>query len=390
MPTPLRSILPALYLASSWTWVIGMYFPVYLLADFGWPGWVTFAIPNVIGAAAMGFVLRSPQSSDRFIAANPCACWWFSAITIAFHVSVLSWLLASITAQLPVRNPQGWWGPPIAAVLTLLAFVASFLRFRASLIFAAIVYIISLACAYLAWHTTRALPIPALILPPSHGTQSTLDLLCITPVLLFGFALCPYLDLTFHRIRREYANPTAPTAFALGFGIFFLAMIVFTLFYAGAMLKGVISYYIVAHIAAQSVFTMSVHFREMRLVSGSSSPRPKAQDPRLLVPLLIALSLATGILPFLAPHALERTAYEAFMSFYGITFPLIAWIHLTARNLPARTRIITWAVAVALGLPLLWFGWTQKNYVLVPFAITIAIAAPLVAKRVVSSSSGRG
>lgn len=384
-----RSILPALYLASSWTWVIGMYFPVYLLADFGWPGWLAFAVPNVIGAAAMGFVLRSRESSERFIATNPRACWWFSAITIAFHVSVLSWFLASITAQLPVQSPQGWWGPPIAAVLTLLAFAASFLRFRASLIFAAVVYIISLACAFLAWQSTHNTPTPALILPPPHGTQSTLDLLCITPVLLFGFALCPYLDLTFHRIRREYTNPTAPTAFALGFGLFFLAMIVLTLFYASAMLNGVTSYFIVAHIAAQSVFTMSVHFHEMRLVSGSSSPRPKTQDPRLLVPLLLA-ALATGILPFLKPPALERTAYEAFMSFYGITFPLIAWIHLTARNLPARTRIITWATAVALGLSLLWFGWTQKNYVLVPFAIVIALAAPIVAKRFAPSPSGRG
>ena len=31
----------------------------------------------------------------------------------------------------------------------------------------------------------------------------------ILVLLLFGFALCPYLDLTFHRIRREYANPHA-------------------------------------------------------------------------------------------------------------------------------------------------------------------------------------
>lgn len=383
----LRAILPALYLAASWTWVIGMYFPLYLLADFGWPGWVAFAIPNVIGAAAMGFVLRSPQSSDRFIAANPRACWWFSAITIAFHASVLSWFLATVTAQLAVSNPQGWWGSFTATILVALALLASFLRFRASLIFAAITYLASLACAFLAWQSTHNTPEPALILPPSHGTQSTLDVLCITPVLLFGFALCPYLDLTFHRIRREYTNPTAPTAFALGFGLFFLAMIVMTLFYAGAMLQGVTSTFIVAHIAAQSVFTMSIHFREMRLLR-NSSPITVSPSHKITLSCLIAAALATGPLPFIK-LGLERTAYEAFMSFYGLTFPLIAWIHLTARNLPARTRTITWAAALALGLPLLWFGWTQQNYVLVPFAIVIALAAPIVAKRIAPSPSGR-
>ena len=38
---------------------------VYLAGDFGWPSWIVFAVPNVIGAAAVGFVLRAPDAAWR-------------------------------------------------------------------------------------------------------------------------------------------------------------------------------------------------------------------------------------------------------------------------------------------------------------------------------------
>ena len=37
-----------IYLSCSWTWCIGMYLPVILLRDFGWPWLLAFAIPNVL------------------------------------------------------------------------------------------------------------------------------------------------------------------------------------------------------------------------------------------------------------------------------------------------------------------------------------------------------
>ena len=50
---------------------------------------------------------------------------------------------------------------------------------------------------------------------------------------LFGFALCPYLDLTFHRARQSLAGRDAKTAFGVGFGVLFALMILFTLGYSG-------------------------------------------------------------------------------------------------------------------------------------------------------------
>ena len=58
----------AAYLACSWTWCIGMFLPVLLVRDYGVWGWIVFAVPNVLGAAAMGWVLRSAEVSPM----RPC------------------------------------------------------------------------------------------------------------------------------------------------------------------------------------------------------------------------------------------------------------------------------------------------------------------------------
>ena len=63
-------ILWAIYLASSWTWCIGMFLPVLLVRDYGIWGWIVFAVPNVLGAAAMGWVLRSRSSSRHILIAH--------------------------------------------------------------------------------------------------------------------------------------------------------------------------------------------------------------------------------------------------------------------------------------------------------------------------------
>src|SRR3954466_11135783 len=75
----------AAFLACSWTWCIGMFLPVLLIRDYGLAGWWVFAVPNVIGAAAMGTVLRDAQASRRLVAAHRTACRWFSIVTICFH-----------------------------------------------------------------------------------------------------------------------------------------------------------------------------------------------------------------------------------------------------------------------------------------------------------------
>jgi hypothetical protein len=239
----------AFYLACSWTWVIGMWFPVYLIADFGWPGWVAFAVPNVIGAAAMGHILRRPGASERLVAEHSRAMWWFSAVTIVFHVSVLSWLLALATSGTAGLR-QGFFGPIAAAVLTACAMILARLPYRRMLGGALVTYACSLALVGMAvWWSGG----DVFRWPPTTGRYGPGSLALATPALVLGFALCPYLDLTFHRVRRETPGQAGTRAFIIGFGVLFLAMIVLSLFYATRIAAGTLSLWLVGHIAAQSV-----------------------------------------------------------------------------------------------------------------------------------------
>src|SRR3954465_13192934 len=85
-------LLWAVYLGMSWTWCIGMFLPVLLVRDYGLAGWAVFAIPNVVGAAAMGWVLARPGARERVLAEHRTACVAFSAVTLAFHAYFLTWL----------------------------------------------------------------------------------------------------------------------------------------------------------------------------------------------------------------------------------------------------------------------------------------------------------
>src|SRR5687768_14463818 len=91
----LRSLRWALFLACSWTWCIGMFLPVLFVRNWGILAWVVFAIPNVIGAAAMGLVIRSRETSERILLQHQPAVAWFSLITIAFHIYFNYWFVGN-------------------------------------------------------------------------------------------------------------------------------------------------------------------------------------------------------------------------------------------------------------------------------------------------------
>src|SRR5580692_678947 len=86
----------AAFVACSWTWCIGMYLPVLLIRDFGPAGWFVFAIPNVIGAAAMGWVLNRPDAAANLSRHHWHAAVAFSVVTILFHAFFVGWLIRSL------------------------------------------------------------------------------------------------------------------------------------------------------------------------------------------------------------------------------------------------------------------------------------------------------
>ena len=112
--TQLTTLGWAAFLACSWTWCIGMFLPVLLVRDFGFPGWAVFTVPNVIGAAGMGWVLHRIGSAAALSLQHRRAAIAFSAVTILFHAFFVGWIIRSLVGE-------------AAEVITILAAVAFYL-----------------------------------------------------------------------------------------------------------------------------------------------------------------------------------------------------------------------------------------------------------------------
>ncbi len=352
--SPLRAISWGVYLACSWTWCIGMFLPVLLVRDYGIAGWVIFAIPNVIGAAAMGWVLARPGASERMVAEHRSACVAFSAITLAFHAFFITWLAYRV---IPIQ----WC---VAAVVGGSAF-AVILRSKRSLdlILAGIVIGISLI--------VLAHGLNHFNISERKGLKSAVDLIWLTPVCVFGFVLCPYLDLTFHRAKQATSPGEGKIAFGAGFGVFFLAMIFLTLLYEGDFIwernfgsfgPDGLRTWVALHIAAQAGFTWGAHLRVV--------PRPIGSD--LPIWIIAGLLAAIGgycvwqpsLEVFLMRHSGMLTGeaiYRSFMAFYGLVFPAYVWICMAPIHGRApgvnRRSIMVCCLAVLMASPMYFIGF---------------------------------
>src|SRR3954471_6160308 len=140
----------ASFLAASWTWCIGMFLPVLLVRDFGPASFAVFAIPNVLGAVLMGWVLHRPGTSETFVANHGRACWAFSFVTVAFQVFFLCWLILGLEGSI-----SRWALAPMMLVILFTGrgdIASSWTRFVSTIILCA-----SLSLG--AWWISKASPI---------------------------------------------------------------------------------------------------------------------------------------------------------------------------------------------------------------------------------------
>lgn len=366
----LQVVPRSVFLACSWTWCIGMFYPVYLIGDFGVWGWAAFAIPNILGAGAVGVALRKPDHSAQLVARHTPAMIGFSLVTVLFHAYFLG-RVAMLSLPRAPGVPEGRRVALVAALAVVGVALLSRLRTRGWLRAAIAVYLFSLACAFLAWRTTSG---NVYSLPSTLGDYPLGDLLWVTPALFFGFGLCPWLDLTFHRIRQETPGRQGGRAFILGFAVFFPVMIVLTLLYANGYLGvGWISYWIGAHMLAQSIFTVGAHVSQWRL-------RAPEQSKRLT---LLALVLGVGLfaLGAGADQCSFRLGYEVFMSFYGLLFPAYVWIVMVRRHKAPSRPITRWLVSAALATPFFAVGYLLHQWALLPIGVAIPLLAPALGTR---------
>ncbi len=353
-----------------------MFLPVILVSEFGIGGWFVFAVPNIVGAAAMGWTLARRGASERIVIEHRTACLAFSAVTLAFQAFFLIWLTS-------VGVIPHVWAISAVVIGSLLGIVR---RDRAD-------WDLWLAWGVLAFSLTvfgkglMHATIPHLTGQlPDRAVES---LLCLTPVCAFGFLLCPYLDLTFHRAKQATSPAAGRFAFTLGFGLFFLVMILLTLLYEGDLTIGRGSFtaggifgLIGLHVAVQIGFKFSAHLRAI--------PGPKAADGLLWVAagsLVVAAVFAMRQEQFFGwVHDRQRQMlmgeliYRLFMSFYGLIFPSYVWmciVPIAGRVLgPSKPALIAWALGIAVAAPMFWIGFIDEK---MPWLV-VGVAAVLLSR----------
>ncbi len=353
------AVMWALFLGCSWTWVIGMFLPVLLVRDYGLWGWVAFAVPNVIGAGAMGFVLRGPGASLRLVEKHAAACRWFGLVTVAYQAYLIGAL-------------AGPWGLAAAGIIVV-AILAAGRKVSLRDTFAAlIVFAISVGLFAYAQSTGQLWTHldPAMF----TGRHSMVDLQLFIPAAVFGFALCPYLDLTFHRARQATTPGAGRAAFAIGFGVVFFSMILFSLGYAGAFenvnahigfdLSAKLWPVLLVQLIVQGAFTAAVHLRSLRRPTPADRPSGSLAEFALAITVAVGLMLGLGVLlmdgepgPWIKWQfvtSVTELGYRAFLLLYGTVFPAYVLLCMTPtyRQVSHKSRIALFAVAAALSYPL--------------------------------------
>lgn len=395
-----RSLGPtgwAVYLGCSWTWCIGMFLPALLIRDLGLWGYVVFAVPNVLGAAAMGWVLKSPESSRRLVEDHKHAAVLFSQVTLLFHLYWFAWL-GKWTLDHTDWPVWVWFlllALPIAAQLILRKIQDP----KKSQIYAMGTWLISASLLLTLAFTDSIKPTASETL---QRVPFSMDVVWLLPASVFGFAFCPYLDLTFHHARHSCkTRQQSRIAFGLGFGVFFFSMIVLTVLYAGAI--GVLTTpgtdvipYIVTwvgvllalHIGYQLLFTWSVHAAQLETHQQVKKGPYGWFHAIALCVALLGLAIMGKSPELLAGPAkyLQMTwgeiIYRAFLTFYGLIFPTYVYLNIwNIRGRCLRTRtprsLRVTLVAIAIASPFFFMGFFVRDERYIPAGVAILLLAKL-------------
>ncbi len=373
-----------------------MFLPVLLVRDYGIWGFVVFAVPNVLGAAAMGWVLRAGASSPQLCTSHRAAISAFSFVTIAFHVFWLAWMWALTGTNFIA----------VFATIMALASVLSLFALRAlpSMRSSGLV-LWSWAALSASLTSAILLQLDGALAAPSRASATPAQGLgWVAPICLFGFALCPYLDPTFHRARQALRARPARLAFGVGFGFLFLFIILFSLLYAHAVplaraeLSGRTEAGFLLHFCSQTAFTIAAHVSAgvvIARVAGGSLPRAgwvMLKWALMTVPL--GLGLFSVHLPHHADLAGGEIVYRVFMSFYGLVFPAYVWLCMIPTRAGesgfggdvGRRRLLVWAAAVALAAPAFWMGFIERQ----EWWLGPGLAVVLLARLLIPGGAGFG
>lgn len=422
----------AAYLGCSWTWCIGMFLPVLLVRDYGPWAFLVFALPNVLGAAAMGFVLRSRAQSRAMVEAHRPVMRLFSLVTLAFQIAFLFLVVGPLAAAAGLT--QAMFAIPLALlVVAVLRFWAWRDRpphrgyplvIGAFLVFSAIQigrwFLSGGASGVPGFEDAGAIALGRALGTPRLGPEY---LAALAPVCLFGFAFCPYLDLTFHRARGTLSPGGSRVAFALGFCVLFASMILFTFAYVPLFWPryGVdvrpptaLAAAVTLHMLGQLIAKFSIHNEEFGAPAKGGRREAWSLVPALLLAVGLVWFAIRGVAEIPPPPAVGPGSddtlpwYRVFMASYGLFFPAYVWICVlpgwrrpewralrdegpdasaeqarldaaVAVLNPTSRQLAVWLASCALAAPAFWLGFlADRPWWLLP-GVGVVLLARLVA-----------
>lgn len=362
-----------------------MFLPVLLIRDHGWAAWAIFAIPNVLGAAAMGRAVRGSAHARALRDAHRPMIVTFSAVTIAFQAFFASGLVLRAS-----RDENPWW--PVAAFFVgLLVANIDLSRREKDPWSGLLVWFGSLGLCGTAWWMLTSggqspLPVPAGVSWES-GQLGPVPIAGLGLVCLFGFLACPYLDATFLH-AREAAGSMGGRTFAAGFLVFFLSMILLTAGYAGLpwSLGTTAGVLVACHIALQLAYTIQAHAEELR--RGARPLGPVWISP---VAVVFGAGAALATAHFGGADGFEPM-YRVFMGFYGLWFPayVIGCMSPTwsAPRAPGPKAIGLWVASCLAALPFLWVAFLQQGMNWAIVGVLVALCGSAGARWVIRGGTG--
>ncbi len=378
-----RGVLGAIYLACSWTWVIGMFLPVLQVRDYGWPGYVVFLVPNCVGAMSIGFLLKSgwgEGGAGAFLRKHGHAVALFSAVTVLFHLYFLGGIAQEIGQTfVPGVMPGGAWAAVVVIALGNLWIGG--MRTGGWWARAVVVLGVSGLAVWLAYWTTGG---HAYALPRTHGTKGYTAMALAGPAIVFGFLMCPYLDVSFLRTRAEESARVGRLAFVLSFALFFPALVLFTLAYSEAFNGGAgMNNWFYLHMAVQASFTIGVHLREQRAVWRGTSKWVDETNRRGVVFWQRAVWLAAGPAIVVGAMAWEqgwfRFGYESILSMYGFVLPGYVWSRWVWGRMVGGGGVGAWLASVGVATPGFAYGYLMGEHFWMAMGVAVVVFGPVFA-----------
>ncbi|MGI9014393.1 MAG: hypothetical protein ACR2GY_09105 [Phycisphaerales bacterium] len=378
----MQTTIWGIFCACSWTWCIGMYMPIIMINRLGWLGFAAFAIPNVIGCAAFGYRMRNSNTSRAMLSvpAHRRVAIAFSIITIAFHLFFLSFLAHHVLRSLHINafdveaDLRGAASIAIPIVMFAMCLGLSFLGNRTWLILSVLTYALSITTLIILFNRNGTDFLTFDLASLTGGAP--IDLIWVLPALCFGFLLCPYLDLTFHRALAESPSRHAFLIFSLAFTVMLILTVVMWLSDTSLALLAVV------HIAAQSVFTMGAHMREVRERFDDDDDTATSAMSREIVLFLPLLAIAILPLMNVAGHASSGEAEDMYLRwfvFYGLVFPGYVLLFLRKDSMgnwsrPRPNMLIAAAGVMIALMPCYEFAFLHQRRMWL-LAIPMALAA---------------